>query len=102
MQPSRQNFATPNFAYNPNTDLIAGVRPYRRESFRLETEQVADKLVVHNYGHGGGGITLGLGCAHEVRDIIKASGQAPAGTPVAILGGGIMGLSGQCYFMKWG
>jgi D-amino-acid oxidase len=34
---------------------------------RLEREEVAkDRLVVHNYGHGGAGITLSWGCAEEV------------------------------------
>jgi len=48
---------------------------------------------VHNYGHGGAGITMALGCAHKVREMIAASGLASAGTPVAILGGGVMGLT---------
>ena len=93
MQPASRNLPTPDFSYNPKTDLVAGVRPYRKVSFRLEAETVAEKFVVHNYGHGGGGITMALGCAHEVRDIIRASARASAATPVAVLGGGIMGLT---------
>ncbi|MFY0612431.1 MAG: FAD-dependent oxidoreductase [Hyphomicrobiaceae bacterium] len=93
MQPASTDLPTPDFSYNPRTDLVAGIRPYRKVSFRLEAEPVGDKFVVHNYGHGGAGITMAPGCAHEVRDIVKASGRATAGTPVAILGGGIMGLT---------
>ncbi len=44
----------------------AGLRPGRAE-VRLEAERPAPgKLVVHNYGHGGAGVTLSWGCAEEV------------------------------------
>jgi D-amino-acid oxidase len=42
-----------------------GLRPFRPR-VRLETETPgAGPLVVHNYGHGGAGITLSWGCARE-------------------------------------
>lgn len=45
---------------------VVGLRP-GRPCVRLEREEVAkDRLVVHNYGHGGAGITLSWGCAEEV------------------------------------
>ncbi len=45
----------------------AGLRPVRPE-VRLEVAPIADGSahVVHNYGHGGAGITLSWGCADEV------------------------------------
>ncbi len=47
-------------------DVIAhrvGLRPVR-PSVRLETEDLGDgRRLVHNYGHGGAGITLSWGCA---------------------------------------
>ncbi|RPG71987.1 MAG: FAD-binding oxidoreductase [Euryarchaeota archaeon TMED192] len=42
-----------------------GLRPSRTE-VRLEKEHVGDKVIVHNYGHGGAGVTLSWGCAGEV------------------------------------
>lgn len=102
MQPASPNLPTPDFSYNPKMDLVAGIRPYRKGSFRLEAETIANKFVVHNYGHGGDGITLALGCAHEVRDIVKASGRASAGTQVAVLGGGIMGLTAATLLVEMG
>ena len=46
---------------------VVGLRP-GRPVVRLETEQRAKGLIVHNYGHGGAGVTLSWGCAHEVRE----------------------------------
>lgn len=43
-----------------------GLRPVR-PSVRLETEELADgRLLLHNYGHGGAGITLSWGCAQDI------------------------------------
>lgn len=49
------------------TDMIrkayAGLRPYRAGSIRVESENVNGKHLVHNYGHGGAGLTLCWGSA---------------------------------------
>lgn len=51
---------------------FAGLRPGRHE-VRLESEiREDDRVVVHNYGHGGSGFTLAWGCADEVADIVLA------------------------------
>lgn len=43
-----------------------GLRP-GRPAVRLEAERwAAGKTLVHNYGHGGAGVTLSWGCAHDV------------------------------------
>jgi len=47
----------------------AGIRP-KRTTVRLELEARAGRHVVHNYGHGGSGVTLSHGCAVEVVRII--------------------------------
>lgn len=53
-----------------------GLRP-GRETVRLEAESLPEgSLLVHNYGHGGAGVTLSWGCADEVVEIVQAwSGQ---------------------------
>src|SRR5206468_11531843 len=37
---------------------IAGLRPFRPSGFVVRSETLGDTVVIHNYGHGGGGITL--------------------------------------------
>jgi D-amino-acid oxidase len=40
---------------------IAGLRPFRPSGFVVRAEKLDDRLVIHNYGHGGAGITLSWG-----------------------------------------
>ena len=72
--PTTPSLPTPDFTFDPDLPgaCIAGVRPYRNGSYRLDAETISDKFIVHNYGHGGAGITLSWGCAAKVRDIVKA------------------------------
>ncbi|WP_069461849.1 FAD-dependent oxidoreductase [Actinacidiphila rubida] len=51
-----------------------GVRP-TRPAVRVEAERRADgRIVLHNYGHGGAGVTLSWGCAREVESMIGDRG----------------------------
>jgi D-amino-acid oxidase len=45
--------------------VSVGLRPCRDE-VRLEQEVCEGRLIVHNYGHGGAGVTLSWGCAEDV------------------------------------
>ena len=47
-----------------------GLRPTRPE-IRLEGQERPGGLVVHNYGHGGAGVSLAWGCAQSVLDILR-------------------------------
>ncbi len=49
-----------------------GLRPSRTE-VRLEEEEIGGVRVIHNYGHGGAGVTLSWGCADEVVSIAERS-----------------------------
>src|SRR5690242_16083984 len=68
---------------------VAGLRPYRREGFVVRAEALGEKRLVHNYGHGGGGITLSWGSSKLAADL----GLEGHSGPVAVLGSGVMGLS---------
>ena len=69
---------------------IVGLRPFRRSGFRVEAEPLGDTLLVHNYGHGGCGVTLSWGTASLALDRIAESGRAG---PVAVIGCGAVGLA---------
>ena len=68
---------------------VAGLRPYRRSGFVIRAEALGDKRLVHNYGHGGGGITLSWGSSRLATEL----GLQGHSGGVAILGSGVMGLS---------
>ncbi len=48
-----------------------GLRPLRPQ-VRLEGETAGGRYVVHNYGHGGAGVSLAWGCAEEVTALVRA------------------------------
>lgn len=68
---------------------LVGLRPYRPSGFVVRAEPFADKRLVHNYGHGGAGITLSWGTSRLAVDLGLQGHQGP----VAVLGAGIVGLT---------
>lgn len=68
---------------------VAGLRPYREAGFVVRREAFGNKLLVHNYGHGGAGITLSWGSSRLAVNLATDVLQ----TPVAVLGAGILGLT---------
>jgi D-amino-acid oxidase len=46
-----------------------GLRPFRRQNVRLEWEP--GTRIVHNYGHGGSGVTFSWGCSLEVAERVE-------------------------------
>ena len=68
---------------------VVGLRPFRRQGFRVEAEPMDDTLVIHNYGHGGGGITLAWGSSFLATEIALQTSHRRC----AVLGSGVMGLT---------
>lgn len=68
---------------------LVGLRPYRASGFVVRAEQMGATKLVHNYGHGGAGITLSWGSSKLAVDL----GLPGHKGPVAVIGAGIMGLT---------
>lgn len=51
---------------------VVGLRP-GRSTVRVEAEQRNGTLVIHDYGHGGAGVTLSWGCAEDVAALVGGS-----------------------------
>jgi glycine/D-amino acid oxidase-like deaminating enzyme len=66
-----------------------GLRPYRPPGFRVEREALGDKALIHNYGHGGGGITLSWGTAALAVDL----GYDSTKPDCAVIGCGAVGMA---------
>ncbi|HEX4595474.1 MAG TPA: FAD-dependent oxidoreductase, partial [Bryobacteraceae bacterium] len=68
---------------------VVGLRPYRPSGFVVRRETIEEKTIVHNYGHGGGGVTLSWGTAH-----LAVEQALPTGArQMAVLGSGAVGLA---------
>jgi len=68
---------------------IVGLRPFRPSGFVVRVEKLDYKIVIHNYGHGGAGITLSWGTAQ-----LSVTEAAQTETrQAAVIGCGVVGLS---------
>src|SRR5882724_10177674 len=68
---------------------VVGLRPFRPSGFVVKAEALEGKTIVHNYGHGGGGVTLSWGTAHLATELALPTGA----TRMAVLGAGAVGLA---------
>ncbi len=89
LPPDGRNLPRVRVSADREIRTVVGLRPYRPSGFRVEREQLGDTAVVHNYGHGGGGITLSWGTSKLAVDL----GLPGHSGPVAVLGAGVVGLS---------
>jgi len=71
------------------TRTTVGLRPYRAGGFVLRAEGRDDKTIVHDYGHGGAGMTLSWGTALLACDLALQTQKRRA----AVIGCGVIGLS---------
>lgn len=66
-----------------------GLRPHRPSGFMVKAEKLDAKTVIHNYGHGGAGMSLSWGTAYLAADFALDHQDRRA----AILGCGVAGLT---------
>ena len=89
------NLIPPNFDQQNIDQAIVCVRPKRLGGARIEQEMHGEKLVIHNYGHGGFGWTLLPGSVqHSLTLLNKAITANPllAQQKITVVGAGCMGL----------
>lgn len=68
---------------------LAGLRPFRPAGFVVRAERLGDKALIHNYGHGGGGVTLSWGSSELAAELAEQTGHRR----FAVVGSGVMGLT---------
>ncbi|MGH7703845.1 MAG: FAD-dependent oxidoreductase, partial [Gemmatimonadales bacterium] len=68
---------------------VVGLRPFRPSGFVVRAERRDSKTIIHNYGHGGGGVTLSWGTAQLAIEEALRTGH----TSAAVLGCGAVGLA---------
>lgn len=52
---------------------IIGIRPSREGGFRLDSEQIGDRLILSAYGFGGGGYAFSYGVADALAKIVETA-----------------------------
>jgi len=65
-----------------------GLRPHRKSGFVLKPDKLGEKLLIHNYGHAGAGMSIAWGCGIVVSELAL---QAEA-RRAAVIGCGSPGL----------
>jgi glycine/D-amino acid oxidase-like deaminating enzyme len=68
---------------------VVGLRPHRDAGFLVKAEKVDAKTIVHNYGHGGAGMSLAWGTAALAGDLALPHNDRRA----AVIGCGVVGLT---------
>lgn len=83
------NLAPPYVAWDRVIRTTVGLRPHRDGGFVLRAEKLDAKTIIHNYGHGGAGMSIGWGCGIVVADLAEQTGERR----VAVIGCGSPGLT---------
>ena len=86
---ARRRLATVRVAPDRVIREVVGLRPFRRSGFLVRADSLDEKLLIHNYGHGGGGVSLSWGTGDMVAELATASVQRQA----AVIGSGAVGLA---------
>jgi D-amino-acid oxidase len=90
----------PDFSLlRPSDAYLVGIRPHREGGvcLKLDDELIpsphGSKFLIHNYGHGGAGITLSFGCASVVADHVATLKREIRRPSIAVIGCGVIGLT---------
>jgi D-amino-acid oxidase len=76
-------------AYDRIIRATVGLRPHRPSGFVLRAEKLDGKTLIHNYGHGGSGMSLSWGTGQMAAELALEQPQRRA----AVIGAGVVGLT---------
>jgi D-amino-acid oxidase len=68
---------------------VVGLRPFRPSGFVVRADKLDAHTLIHNYGHGGGGMTMSWGTAHLAVEHALDTGERTC----AVIGCGGVGLA---------
>jgi D-amino-acid oxidase len=83
------NLPLVNISWDRVIRTTVGLRPHRPSGFVLKAEKLDDRTLIHNYGHGGTGHSLGWGTGSLAADLAMAQSARRA----AVIGCGTVGLT---------
>ena len=76
-------------SYDRIIRATVGLRPHRPSGFVLRAEKMDGKLIVHNFGHGGAGMSLSWGTGQMAAELALQQPERRA----AVIGSGVVGLT---------
>lgn len=79
----------PDLSWDRIIRTTVGLRPHRPSGFVLRVEKLDEKTLIHNYGHGGAGISLSWGTGQMAAELALEHSSRRA----AVLGCGAVGLA---------
>lgn len=85
----RVNLVPVDVSWDRIIRTTVGLRPHRESGFRLDAELLDDKMLIHNYGHGGAGVSLSWGTAYLAAELALLHTERRA----AVIGCGMVGLT---------
>ena len=83
------NLAPVHVSWDRIIRTTVALRPYRASGFVVKAERLDEKTVIHNYGHGGAGLSLSWGTSHLATQLALDHTERRA----AVIGCGIVGLT---------
>jgi D-amino-acid oxidase len=78
-----------NISWDRIIRTTIGLRPHRPSGFVLRAEALDGKTLIHNFGHGGSGMSLSWGTASMATDLAMPHSERKA----AVMGSGVVGLT---------
>jgi glycine/D-amino acid oxidase-like deaminating enzyme len=83
------NLPLVNASWDRVVRTTIGLRPHRPSGFVLRADKLDAKTLIHNFGHGGSGMSLSWGTGSMAADLAVPHAERRA----AVLGSGVVGLT---------